>query len=138
MDKMLKKQMASLSIGAAGAATKKSAANSKKINMQDEESSGDEEMGGATSLVPRRAENKNKISKHRDGISRAQEVQLKKEIRRRLKMGSKEARKDAKRLRSRLLEGLEKRRETTERVNFERNQEALGLGEDLSEMSDDE
>ena len=134
MDKMLKKSMASLSLGGS-AATKKTAAGNKKINMADEESSGDEEMAGANTVA--RIDNKNKISKHRDGISRAQEVQLKKEIRRRLRMGSKEARKDAKRLRNRLLEGLEKRRDTTERKNAERRA-ASEFDDELSEMSDDE
>ena len=132
LDKMSKKQMQALSIGS-GAKTS-AAAKAKKLNMEDDEDSeDDQDMQGVTNAVPRMAaSSKNRISKHRDGISRATEVQLKKDIRRRLKMGTKEARKDAKKMRRRLMEGLEKRRETTERLNAE----AKAVGSDSDDMSD--
>ena len=115
LDKMLKKQMKSLSLGSA-------ATKSRKINMEDDESSGsseDEGMQGVTSAamsVPR-IEGRNsingRIKKQRQGLSRAQEIVLKKQIRKRLSMGSKDAKKDAKKLRNRLNEGIGKRMSMT-------------------------
>ena len=78
---MLKKQMQSMSI----TTNKSQSAAAKKLNMADESSSDEDEetMQGVTSLraaaVPRlAASSKNRISKHKDGISRAREVSLKK------------------------------------------------------------
>ena len=81
LDKMLKKQMQSMSI----TTNKSQSAAAKKLNMADESSSDEDEetMQGVTSAraaaVPRlAASSKNRISKHKDGISRAREVSLKK------------------------------------------------------------
>ena len=68
----------------------------------------DQDSGAqAALLVPRMGTGK--IRKERVGISRAQEQFLKKEIRRRLKMGSHEGRKDAKKLKKQLTSGLKER-----------------------------
>ena len=98
LDKMLKKQMQAMTITNSGGANKSQAAAAKKLNMADASSSddGEEAMQGVTraAAVPRlAASSKNRISKHKDGISRAREVSLKKEIKRRKKMGTKESRK---------------------------------------------
>ena len=100
LDKMLKKQMQSMSITTSGGSK---AAAAKKLNMADESSSdGEDGMQGVTSAaasVPRMAaSSRNRISKHKDGISRARQISLKKEIKKRKKMGTKESRKQAKKL----------------------------------------
>ena len=103
MDKMLKKSMKALSIGSA-AATK-----GRKIDMASDDDSdsdmeGGEQSGQAAALAVRRVLTpKQRIKKERQSITKAQENHLKKEIRRRLKMGSK---KEARKLREKLEEGL--------------------------------
>ena len=108
MDKMLKKQMDALSLSGSSKAMK-----ARKLDMQDDSSSGDEDdegMEGVSSaaLVPRIGNgfNNSRIAKRKGGLSRAEEQRLKKEIRRRMKIGSKDARKDAKKLKNRMEEGM--------------------------------
>ena len=99
LEKMLKKSMKALSIGSS-AATK-----SRKIDLagsDDDSDSDDQQMEGemdagqaAALQVPKSHANKVIFKKERQSITKAQEIYLKKEIKRRLKMGSK---KDAKKL----------------------------------------
>ena len=110
IEKMLKRQMNSLSL----ATTK--ATMAKKINMDDSSSGEDDDEAAdadeaaqtdeamsttenAALLVPKISYQKSRISKQKPGLTRAQEISLKKEIKRRLKFGTKDGRKDAKKLR---------------------------------------
>ena len=104
MDKMLKKSMKALSIGSA-AATKGRKIDMASDNDSDSDMEGDEQNGQAAALaVPRQTlTSKQRIKKERQSITKAQENYMKKEIRRRLKMGSK---KDARKLREKLDEGI--------------------------------
>ena len=91
----------------------------RKLDMQDDSSSGDEDgeddqdMAGVSKAasVPRIGNgfNNSRIEKRKGGISRAEEQRIKKEIRRRKKIGTKDARKDAKKLRNRMEEGYARR-----------------------------
>ena len=86
------------------------AMKARKIDVNDDSSSDEEMNSGPAAMVPKIG-TMNRIGKKKEGFSRATEVTLKKEIRRRRKLGNRDSKKDVKRLREKLAEGYAHRRE---------------------------
>ena len=114
MEKMIARQMKTMSLSSA------KATKSKKLNMDDDSSESEDEAAqgeeametteNAALLVPKLAYRKSRIGKAKPGLSRSQIISLKKEIRRRLKFGTKDGKKAAKKMKAQLEESRIDRR----------------------------